>query len=478
MSGGKGGSTTSSVQIPAWAEQAAQRNIQRADQISQIGYVPYYGPDVAAFTPMQQASFAGTNAAAQAFGLPTATSSLTGMPAPQNFGGFQAYSSAPMYEASVQQLQQRRPGQYAAMTAPFINPYTGAGPASPFASLITPEASATVDYRVRTGDAAPSDDNQDYSAPSAGGGLSQEQQSAVDAAVAQDRARLEAEGRSPTYIDAYLNQSRFLNTAAARGAELRAGAFPSAGAAGLAGANLPVTSQFDQAAPPPPAVVPYEPIVTAPVPPPPAQITREPAPYDSSPSGLENLSPFELDEIVLGQIESGQFQGPMMPPPTAFQPVVDTTPPGPIFNPSDDNDSYFPGETTGTPLSPADDIASLMPPPSSSRNDNGGGGGGGGGCVIATHAVESGAFTPSMKREAVVWCMHALHGKWWGEAVRRGYRHLGRQKIEQGKAREHYDEFRRYIDFASGKKRNMKGAITFVARTVQFFVVGLVHKEA
>ena len=47
-----------------------------------------------------------------------------------------------------------------------------------------------------------------------------------------------------------------------------------------------------------------------------------------------------------------------------------------------------------------------------------------GGCVVATHAVNSGAFTPAMKREAVVWCMKALHGKWWGEAVRRGYRLL------------------------------------------------------
>tara|TARA_R110000782_G_scaffold6707_1_gene22902 strand:- start:1571 stop:2188 length:618 start_codon:yes stop_codon:yes gene_type:complete len=104
--------------------------------------------------------------------------------------------------------------------------------------------------------------------------------------------------------------------------------------------------------------------------------------------------------------------------------------------------------------------------------------GGGGGCVVATHAVNSGAFSPATKREAVVWCMNVLHGKWWGEAVRRGYRHCGNKKIEQGKARAHYGEFRRYIDFASGKKRTLRGAVTFTLRTAQFFAVGLVKKDA
>tara|TARA_R110000772_G_scaffold138467_1_gene247428 strand:- start:1657 stop:2100 length:444 start_codon:yes stop_codon:yes gene_type:complete len=100
------------------------------------------------------------------------------------------------------------------------------------------------------------------------------------------------------------------------------------------------------------------------------------------------------------------------------------------------------------------------------------------GCVVATHAVESGAFSPRTKREAVVWCMDVLHGKWWGEAIRRGYRYCGTKKIEQGKAREHYDEFRRYIDFARGKRRTLRGAATFTLRTVQFFAIGLVKRDA
>ena len=66
---GKGGSNTS-VEIPAYIEDAAKKNLTRADRISAIGSVPLsYGPTVAAFTPMQQSSFANTANVANAFGL-------------------------------------------------------------------------------------------------------------------------------------------------------------------------------------------------------------------------------------------------------------------------------------------------------------------------------------------------------------------------------------------------------------------------
>ena len=62
MAGGKGGSTTSSVSIPEYIEEAAKQNLAKAEGISQIGYVPYYGPSVAAFTPFQQAGFSPNSA--------------------------------------------------------------------------------------------------------------------------------------------------------------------------------------------------------------------------------------------------------------------------------------------------------------------------------------------------------------------------------------------------------------------------------
>ena len=120
----KGGSTTSQVQIPQYLEDAARRNLSRASQISNIGYTPYYGADVAAMTPMQQAAMQGTNQMASAFGLPSVSDPMSGMPQAQDFGGMQAYSSAPMYEQSLQSLAQNRPEQYQAIESMF-NPTGG-----------------------------------------------------------------------------------------------------------------------------------------------------------------------------------------------------------------------------------------------------------------------------------------------------------------------------------------------------------------
>ena len=129
MSGGKGGSTSSSVEIPEYIEKAAQRNLNKAERISQLGYVPYYGPDVAAFTPMQQASFQNTANVANAFGMETPTSQsdiMGGMGAPTQYaGGVSGYSSAPIYEQSLDELARQRPAQKSYMDSFFIDPYSG-----------------------------------------------------------------------------------------------------------------------------------------------------------------------------------------------------------------------------------------------------------------------------------------------------------------------------------------------------------------
>ena len=128
--GGKGGSTTQEVKIPAWLEQAAQANIRRAEDVAALGNVPYYGPDVAAMTPMQMAAGQGINTAAGAFGLGTNDLSM-GIPAPQTFaGGVQGYSSGNLYDQALRELQLRAPGQYNAITGMFINPQTGSTPLS------------------------------------------------------------------------------------------------------------------------------------------------------------------------------------------------------------------------------------------------------------------------------------------------------------------------------------------------------------
>jgi hypothetical protein len=146
--GGKGGKSTTEVKIPEWLESAARSNIGRAENVAGLGYTPYYGPDVAAMTPMQTAAGQGINTAAGAFGLGTTDLSM-GMPAPQTFaGGVQGYSSGGLYDQSLAELQRRAPGQYNAMTGMFINPRTGAAPLSFGSSVpaMPPMAAAPVTY--------------------------------------------------------------------------------------------------------------------------------------------------------------------------------------------------------------------------------------------------------------------------------------------------------------------------------------------
>jgi hypothetical protein len=139
MSGGKGGSTTSSVTIPEYIEAAAQRNLNKAERISQIGYTPYYGPDVAAFTPMQQAGFQNIADTAGAFGLAAPTTQqdiMGGMgPATTYAGGVQGYSSAPIYEQALQTFGEQRPGQKAYIDSFFIDPYSGGDAANNFVPI-------------------------------------------------------------------------------------------------------------------------------------------------------------------------------------------------------------------------------------------------------------------------------------------------------------------------------------------------------
>ena len=146
--GGKGGKSTTEVKIPDWLESAARSNIGRAENVAALGPMPYYGPDVAAMTPMQTAAGQGINTAAGAFGLGTTDLSM-GMPAPQTFaGGVQGYSSGGLYDQSLAELQRRAPGQYNAITGMFINPQTGAAPLSfgSAAQPLPPMAAAPVTY--------------------------------------------------------------------------------------------------------------------------------------------------------------------------------------------------------------------------------------------------------------------------------------------------------------------------------------------
>ena len=126
----KGGSTTSTVAVPEYIEDAARRNLTEADKIRGLGFIPEYGPTVAAFTPMQEAAFQGTADLASAFGTPGRGMSMQdisgGMPAPTTYaGGVRGYSALPIYEQALEAFGQARPGQKRYAESFFIDPVTG-----------------------------------------------------------------------------------------------------------------------------------------------------------------------------------------------------------------------------------------------------------------------------------------------------------------------------------------------------------------
>jgi len=99
-----------------------------------------------------------------------------------------------------------------------------------------------------------------------------------------------------------------------------------------------------------------------------------------------------------------------------------------------------------------------------------------GSCVIATHGISTGGFSRLDKAKAELWCERTYHGKWYGEAFRRGYRYTGNRAIEKGKAAEHYQEFKDFVSYGRGLKKGLKPALNYYLRTTQFFLTGLFVK--
>lgn len=149
-----GGSKTQKSEVPGFVTEGGNFGVDRAMDLAQMGYMPYFGPDVAALSPMQYSGMQNTNSAAQAFGMaapamgggqpaqaaqaggqaggPAAIDPLTGLPSMAgNYGGMQAYSSGDLYQGAIDQLAQRRPGQFAAYENMFIDPQAGRMNAEP-----------------------------------------------------------------------------------------------------------------------------------------------------------------------------------------------------------------------------------------------------------------------------------------------------------------------------------------------------------
>ena len=99
------------------------------------------------------------------------------------------------------------------------------------------------------------------------------------------------------------------------------------------------------------------------------------------------------------------------------------------------------------------------------------------GCVIATHGLSTGGFTKLEKAKAEIWCAKTYHGKWYGEAFRRGYKAWGMSHINAGTAPNVYQEFKDFVAYGRGVKKGFGLGLNYYLRTAQFFITGLFISE-
>ncbi len=126
--GGKGGKNTEQTEkdIPDWLKQPAIRNLQRAEDVQRIEYMPYRGAEIAAFNDVQNLAMNNNLNTARAFGLLDPSSTLTAesqMPTPTEFdGGFKGYSSMSLYDQALAETKAQQPGAVAQYEALFGAP--------------------------------------------------------------------------------------------------------------------------------------------------------------------------------------------------------------------------------------------------------------------------------------------------------------------------------------------------------------------
>lgn len=412
---GKGGSSTK-AEIPYWLEEAAKRNLNQADLISRIGSVPMsYGPTVAAFTPMQNSSFLNTANAASAFGLDAPTgTAVTGGMPPPT-----NYGSVTGYSAKP--VFDAITGEFRA-DRPAQASYIDSFFINPFTGTTGINAGNVSD--IGYANTVPVGvDGQ----PVIGGGSGGSTGSAT------------LEGND---IASYLDPNNRMYMAD----NMERQKMNYAKAAQDAGDNI---LSYGQDADGGVYAIGY------------GGNTISPAKADEMGLRVRDKNPFDMSFGEHMSAMAGDVKDIASAIPTPMNVLANTSPAG----------EDLPGNAISRTLN-------IGAGKKDDSSDSGYAGKADDGCVIATHAISAGVYNYQTRREAEVWCMRKLHNKWWGETIRRGYRYLGRKKIDQGKASEHYDEFRQYIAFATGKKRDLRGALTFTLRSIQFFAVGLFARNS
>ena len=122
--GGKGGgkTTTTETTVPAWIRDPAARNLQRAEAVQQLEYMPYHGGQVAAFNDNQIQAMQNNANAATAFGLLAPTDVMGSMPTPTTYAnGMKGYGSIGLYDQALAELTASNPDNMAAYNSLFGN---------------------------------------------------------------------------------------------------------------------------------------------------------------------------------------------------------------------------------------------------------------------------------------------------------------------------------------------------------------------
>lgn len=133
-----GSRSTQETKIPAYIEEAGKKALERAQQIQDLGYVPYMGPEIAEISETERALNRNVGAMASAFGLEGPAPLTMGDAEVTSAGGVSGYSSYPAYMSALQRLQEQRPDQYAYLAGlGRFDPITGAAIAPPQVPEVT-----------------------------------------------------------------------------------------------------------------------------------------------------------------------------------------------------------------------------------------------------------------------------------------------------------------------------------------------------
>ena len=93
-------------------EEAGKLAVEEAKKIKEMGYLPYFGPEVAAINPYEQAMAQNVGGMASAFGMAApAALDMSGVDTATS-GGLTGYTTAPAYFSALERLRETRPDQY------------------------------------------------------------------------------------------------------------------------------------------------------------------------------------------------------------------------------------------------------------------------------------------------------------------------------------------------------------------------------